>query len=76
MIRSTRQIANLPYATISVGSSDNVAKGMEFKVIDRDQGKFLGTLTVDSVEPNESTGHLNGPRVGDIKPGTEVRTQQ
>ena len=76
VIRSTRQIANLPYATISVGSSDNVAKGMEFRVIDRDAGKFLGTLTVDSVEPNEATGHLAGPRVGDIKPGTEVRTQQ
>jgi septal ring factor EnvC (AmiA/AmiB activator) len=75
VIRSTRQIANLPYATISVGSSDNVAKGMEFRVIDRDAGKFLGTLTVDSVEPNESTGHLAGPRVQDIKPGTEVRTQ-
>lgn len=75
VIRSTRQIANLPYATISVGSSDNVAKGMEFKVIDRDAGKFLGTLTVDSVEPNESTGHLSGPHVDAIKPGTEVRTQ-
>jgi septal ring factor EnvC (AmiA/AmiB activator) len=76
VVRSVRNIANLPYATISVGSSDNVTKGMEFRVVDRDAGKFLGTLTVDSVEPNEATGRLSGPRVNDIKPGTEVRTAQ
>jgi hypothetical protein len=75
VIRDVRKIAGMDYATISVGSADNVAKGMEFKVIDRDSGNFLGTLTVDSVEANESTGRLSGPRVADVHPGTEVRTQ-
>ena len=46
---------------------------MEFKVVNRDTGDFLGNLTVDSVEPNEATGRLDGPRVSDIKPGVEVK---
>jgi hypothetical protein len=75
VIRDTKTIANIPYATISVGSSDNVTKGMEFNIIDRDKGDFLGVLTVDTVEPNEATGRLRGPRINDVKAGNEVRTQ-
>ncbi len=63
------------WATISVGTADSVAKGMEFKVIDRASGTFLGILTVDRVEPNESIGVLSGPKVADVKAGNEVRTQ-
>lgn len=66
---------NRQWATISVGSADSVAKGMEFKVIDRGSGSFLGILTVDRVEANEAIGILNGPKINDIKPGNEVRTQ-
>ena len=73
VIRETRRIADVPYATISVGSADDVQRGMEFKVIQGDQ--FLGTLTVDAVEQQEATGVLRGPRVDAIKPGVEVRTQ-
>ncbi len=73
IIRETRRIADVPYATISVGSADDVQQGMEFKVVQG--GQFLGTLTVDSVEQQESTGRLAGPRVGDIQPGVQVRTQ-
>ncbi len=75
VIRATRTIAGIPYATISVGSADSVVKGMEFKIVDRDSGKFLGVLTVDTVEPNEATGRLDGPAIADIRPGVEVRTQ-
>ena len=74
VIRDTRVIAGSQYATISLGSADSVTRGMEFKVIDR-AGNFLGTLVVDQVEPNESTGRLSGPNVAAIKPGVEVRTQ-
>jgi len=74
VIRDVRNIAGSQYATISLGSADSVTRGMEFKVIDR-AGNFLGTLTVDQVEPNESTGRLMGPNVAAIKPGVEVRTQ-
>ncbi len=75
VIRSVRPIAGIPYATISVGSADSVSKGMEFKVVNRDSGEFLGMLTVDSVELNEATGRLSGPRVAEIRPGSEVKTQ-
>jgi len=75
VIRSTSTIAGVPYASISVGSNDGVTKGMEFKVVDRGSGDFLGVLTVDSVEPTESTGRLSGPGLKRIKTGVDVRTQ-
>ena len=75
VIRARREIAGVPYATISVGGNDGVAKGMEFKIIDRTSGNFLGILTVDSVESTEATGRLAGPKLTDVRPGVEVRTQ-
>lgn len=75
VVRDVRPINGIPYATISVGAEDNVIKGMQFNVIDRANGVFLGQLTVDSVEPNQATGHLDGPKINDVRPGTEVRTQ-
>jgi chromosome segregation ATPase len=75
VIREVRKIAGREYATISVGSADGVVKGMEFKVIDRGTGNFLGILIVDSVEPNEAVGRLEGPRIAEIRPNNEVRTQ-
>jgi hypothetical protein len=75
VVRDVRRIAGNQYATINVGSADDVTRGMEFKVVDRQTGDFLGTLTVDTVEPNESTGRLSGPKVAAIRPGVEVRTQ-
>jgi hypothetical protein len=75
VIRAVKPIGGIPYATISVGSADGVAKGMEFKVVNRGTGDFLGILTVDSVDLNESTGRLSGPRTNDIRSGAEVKTQ-
>jgi uncharacterized phage infection (PIP) family protein YhgE len=77
VIKTVRPIAGIPYATISVGSADGVAKGMEFKIVNRDNGQFLGILTVDSVELNEATGRLSGEpqKVAQIRPGVEVKTQ-
>lgn len=75
VVREVREIAGKQYATISVGSADSVTKGMEFKVVDRANNNFLGVLTVDTVEMNEATGRLDGPRLADIKPGVEVKTQ-
>jgi hypothetical protein len=76
VVREVRTIAGKPYATISVGSVDSVVKGMQFEVVDRQSGNFMGILTVDTVEPTESTGQLSGPKVADIRPGTDVRTQR
>jgi hypothetical protein len=75
VVRDVRPIRGILYASISLGSADSVTKGMEFKVINRETGAFLGVLTVDSVELNESTGRLSGPRVSEIQRGAEVRTQ-
>lgn len=75
VIRDVRTIAGVQYATISIGSADGVQRGMEFKVLDRASGNFLGTLVVDTTDPNESTGRLAGPNVAAIRPGVEVRTQ-
>ena len=75
VIRDVRTIADRPYATISVGLADGVQRGMEFKILDRQGGNFLGTLVVESVEPNEATGRLQGPGLAQIRPGVEARTQ-
>ncbi len=74
VIRNVRPIAGIPYATISVGSNEGVRKGMEFRVVDRG-GNFLGILTVESVEQQEATGRLQGPKVAEIRAGNEVKTQ-
>ncbi|MEO6437264.1 MAG: hypothetical protein ABIP55_16095 [Tepidisphaeraceae bacterium] len=75
VVREVRTIAGNQYATISIGAADSVQRNMEFNVIDRASNKFLGTLVVDTVEPNESTGRLFGPGVAQVKPGIEVRSQ-
>jgi hypothetical protein len=74
IIRDTRQIAGIPYATISVGANAQVTKGMEFSLVSGN-GDFLGTLTVDSVEPDEATGRLSGPKVDQVQAGVEAKTQ-
>src|SRR5207248_9836912 len=61
VVREVKNIANMPYATISVGSADQVAPGMEFKVISSN-GDYLGAIVVDTVTPNEATGKITGPR--------------
>ena len=48
---------------------------MEFKILDRSTGKFLGTLTIISTEPAIAIGRLAGPDVAAITSGAEVRTQ-
>ena len=76
VVRSKQEIGGVPYATISVGSADQVSPGMRFKIINPQlKDPFLGYLVVDSVEPNEAFGRLTGPHVNDVRPGVEVRTQ-
>ncbi len=72
-VTETRPIGGVPYATINVGASDGVQRGMEFKVVKG--GNFLGTLTVEMVDAKEATGRLQGPSVEQVGNGTEVTTQ-
>jgi hypothetical protein len=62
-----------PWASISLGSKDNVAKGMQFKVVNNNE--FLGYLTVQTTEPTEAAGVLEGPGVTKVKQGDQVKTQ-
>jgi hypothetical protein len=73
VIKASRNINGTHYATISLGSEQNVQKGMKFKVIA--DGNFLAYLTVDSVDSEEAVGHLEGPGVAAVRKGTQVRTQ-
>ena len=77
VVQSKENIGGVPMATISLGSGDQVTKGMQFRVVDpkNSQNPFLGYLIVDNVEPHQAIGHLTGPRVDEIHPGVEVRTQ-
>ncbi len=74
VVKAKMNVGGVDYATILVGSADSVTKGMQFRVIDRTRQQFLGYLTVDAVEPNESSGHLTGPAVTAVQKGNEVRT--
>ena len=64
---------NKPWASISIGSKDNVTRGMRFNVHNNDQ--FLGYLTIQSTEPTEAAGVLEGPGVDKVKTGDQVKTQ-
>jgi len=76
VIRSKSNVGGIPMATISLGSGDQVTKGMQFKLLDPSaKDPFLGYLIVDNVEPHEAIGHLSGPRINEVRQGTEVRTQ-
>ena len=76
VVRAVRTLDdNRQWATISVGSADSVQQGMEFKVIDRKSGSFLGLITIQNVQANESVGVLTGPKISDVQAGAEVRTQ-
>ncbi len=77
VIRSRQNIAGKEYAKISIGSQDYVTKGMEFKILDKDTGMFLGILTVDVVDSNEAMGQIvaDPNNLAQIRAGNVVRTQ-
>jgi hypothetical protein len=76
VIKDKSNINGVTMATISVGSADQVTKGMRFIVIDRNSPEpFLGYLFVTQVDPDRAIGRLEGPRVDRIRAGLEVRTQ-
>jgi len=75
VVRAVDIIGGKKYATISVGSSDNVAKGMKFNIINRNTAEYLGSLTVDRVDVNEAIGQVEGSKIDKIQPGVEAKTQ-
>lgn len=77
VIRSRRTIAGKEYATISIGSQDYVTKGMQFKILDKDTGAFLGVLQVEVLDSNEAMGQImaDPSSLALIKAGNVVKTQ-
>jgi hypothetical protein len=60
------------WASVSVGSKDLVEKGMKFNVVNNNE--FLGYLTIQTTEPNEAAGVLEGPKVEKVRQGDQVKT--
>ena len=60
VIRNRRVIAGVPYAEISIGSNDNVARGNKLNVLSQD-GQWLGYVVVTNVAPEEAIGRIEGP---------------
>lgn len=62
-----------PWASVSLGSKDMVEKGMKFNVVNNQE--FLGYLVIQTTEPNEAAGVLEGPKVQKVRQGDLVKTQ-
>lgn len=62
-----------PWASVTIGSKDNVEKGMRFNVVNNQE--FLGYLTIQTTEPTEAAGVLEGPKVEKVRQGDQVKTQ-
>jgi uncharacterized protein (DUF3084 family) len=75
VVREKSVINGNTFVTISVGSADGVAKGMKFSVINGSD--FLGIVTIDTVDSDNSIGKLEGPqdKVDLVQKGDEVKTQ-
>jgi hypothetical protein len=74
-VSSVDVIGGKKWATITVGSADNVQKGMKFNVVNSQSGEYLGSMTVERVEPNEAIGEVEGAKIDKIQAGVEARTQ-
>lgn len=75
VVRETSVINGNTFVTLSVGSADGVAKGMKFYVVNGSD--FLGVVTIDTVDSDNSIGKLDPARgKGDaVQKGNEVKTQ-
>ncbi|MFI5380825.1 MAG: hypothetical protein ACHRHE_16120 [Tepidisphaerales bacterium] len=75
VVRGVKVQDDMVFATISLGSADRVAKGMKFTIVNQNSNDFLSFIIIDSVEPNEAFGHLEGPRKQDVARENVVLSQ-
>ena len=75
VVREKSVINGNTFVTISVGSADGVAKGMKFYVVNG--ADFLGIVTIDTVDSDNSIGKLDGSpdKIDQVQKGNEVKTQ-
>jgi hypothetical protein len=73
VVQDKQNINGVTYLTISVGSADNVQPGMQFRVVDAQQQKFLGIMTVTQADVNTSVGRIQAAgTIDQVGPGDEV----
>ena len=75
VILAKQQSGGQSYASISVGSEDDVKVGMRFTILNPQSSEFLGFLTVEEIDDTTSIGRLSGPKVSQVSANDEVRTQ-
>jgi septal ring factor EnvC (AmiA/AmiB activator) len=73
VVSSVFNAGGKPWASVTIGSKDMVEKGMKFNVVNNKE--FLGYLTIQTTEPTEAAGVLEGPKVEKVKTGDVVKTQ-
>ena len=73
VVKDVFEAGGKPWVSVSIGSKDNVEKGMKFNVINNNE--FLGYLTIQTTEPTEAAGVLDGPKVEKVRQGDQVKTQ-
>jgi hypothetical protein len=74
VIKERRVIAGQPYATISLGTNDAIAKNMRLNVVSKN-GEWLGYVTVVKVDQEEAIGVLSGPKITQATPNDRVTNQ-
>jgi hypothetical protein len=78
VVQDKQAVNGVTYLTISVGSSDNVQAGMQFKVVDTSAqpNQFLGILTITRADANTAVGRLQADaQLSDrVQKGNEVTT--
>ena len=76
-IRETRVVAGVVYATVSLGSDDEIRRGTRLRVYGGKDGReVLATLEITNVEPEEAVGPLTGPRAAEVRKDDQVRTEE
>jgi regulator of replication initiation timing len=73
VVKDVFEAGGKPWVSVSIGAKDNVSKGMKFNVVNNNE--FLGYLTIQTTEPNEAAGVLDGPKVQKVRQGDQVKTQ-
>jgi seryl-tRNA synthetase len=79
IVQDKQSVNGVTYLTISVGSTDSVQPGMQFRVVDTQSQpqEFLGILTITQADANSAIGRLQSDdqMVAKIRKGNEVTTE-
>jgi hypothetical protein len=70
VVTAVRKINGIYFASISVGSSQGMQKGMQARVTAN--GDFVDILSIVNVEFNEAIGYVSGADPARVRPGMSV----